>query len=157
VRDRGLVRVRLLELPVPTWQRTQQHLDELLREFALLAHSERTDALPNRLLSLADRIRASYSAYLDAQSAHLRATAERGGTRVDLEFRVPPDMGDAADELDQMLDEADAYCECGDLLTLATPPDARRFRRWYFAEFSRQAAGEGPRPWSAFDASSSPG
>src|SRR5688572_7640399 len=31
-----LVEVRLLRLPLHVWQRTQEHVDELLREFALI-------------------------------------------------------------------------------------------------------------------------
>ena len=33
----GLVPVRVLRIPVPIWAKTQEHIDELLREFTLIA------------------------------------------------------------------------------------------------------------------------
>jgi hypothetical protein len=47
-----------------------------------------------------------------------------------------------------MLDEADEYCRRGEhLLTLETPPELVRFRRWYLQEFVNQIAGAAPEPW----------
>ena len=47
-----------------------------------------------------------------------------------------------------MLDEADEYCRRGDhLLTLATPPEELRFRRWFISEFVDQVNGAPPTPW----------
>ena len=47
-----------------------------------------------------------------------------------------------------MLEEADDYCRRGDhLLTLATPEEERRFRRWFIGEFVDQIEGKPPTPW----------
>ena len=47
-----------------------------------------------------------------------------------------------------MLDEADAYCREGaHLLTVATPPEELRFRRWFISEFVVQVGGAAPTPW----------
>lgn len=48
-----LAEVRLLRLPLQVWQRTQEHVDGLLREFALIAQDEEAKAAtPGRLLAL---------------------------------------------------------------------------------------------------------
>jgi len=50
-----------------------------------------------------------------------------------------------------MLDEADDYCRRGDhLLTLATPAEELRFRRWFVGEFVEQLGGAAPTPWPAY-------
>ncbi len=67
----------------------------------------------------------------------------------DLVFRVPPQAAEAATNLDAMLDEANTYCGAGThLLTLATPPDLVRFRKWYLGEFVGQLAGRPPIAWA---------
>ena len=54
---------------------------------------------------------------------------------------------DLVGRLGALLDEADAYCKQGELLTLASPPVVRRFRTWYLAEIRAQLAGAAPGPW----------
>ena len=39
-----LVQVRLLQLPLDVWQRTQEHVDGLLREFVLIVQDEEARA-----------------------------------------------------------------------------------------------------------------
>lgn len=62
---------------------------------------------------------------------------------------MPPAVAAAAAQLRDLLDEADEFCCAGDLLTLATQPEGRAFRRWYLDEFRRQIDGHLPRPWSS--------
>src|SRR5687767_15140474 len=51
--DPELVDVRLVALPLDVWQRTQEHTDDLLREFTLVAQDEEARAaVPGRLLAL---------------------------------------------------------------------------------------------------------
>ena len=48
----------------------------------------------------------------------------------------------ASQHLGAIFDEADAYCRSGEhLLSLATPPDALRFRRWFLGQMVDQIAG----------------
>jgi hypothetical protein len=151
-----LVRVELLEVPVPLWQRTQEHTDELIREFTLIA-SERKygdsehHAVPHRLIALIDDLTAQYSAYSEANEQQLVEAAARGSQSLDLVYELPAGAGQAAEHLGQLLDEADEYCRRGQhLLTLATPDDQVAFRRWFLEEFSRQIAGEQPRRWTQY-------
>jgi hypothetical protein len=63
-------------------------------------------------------------------------------------YQVPAAASEASLRLQEILDEADAYCLAGThLLTLATPPDLTRFRRWFLEEFINQLAGAAPVPY----------
>jgi hypothetical protein len=147
----GLVEVRLLNLSVDAYQRSSEHHDELVREFALINEARRTDSgaedLPGRLLALVDDLTARFAGFSSEPRAALQAALDRGEKHIDLVYSVPPAAGPAAAEFDRLLDEADEFCRAGDLLTLATPPDTAAFRRWFLGEFVAQAAGAPPTPW----------
>lgn len=143
------VEVRLLRLPLPVWQRTQEHVDGLLREFALIAQDDDARAAtPGRLLDLVRELTAGFGGFSVNQRRALEAAAARGEAEMDLTYQLPPAAGAAAQQLGDMLDEADDYCRRGDhLLTLATPPEELRFRQWFISEFVDQIEGKPPTPW----------
>lgn len=145
----GLVEVRLLRLPLEVWQRTQEHVDGLLREFALMAQDDEARlATPGRLLDLVQQLTAGFGGFSEAQVVAMVDALERGETEIDLRYAVPPAAAGAAQQLGDMLDEADEYCRRGDhLLTLATPEEELRFRRWFISEFVDQLGGAPPTPW----------
>jgi hypothetical protein len=149
-----LVQVDLLQLPLDVWQRTQEHVDGLLREFALIvSDAEARAATPGRLLSLVQELSAGYGHFSASQRVEMEAALERGQDFIDLTYRLPPGAAPAAQALGDMLDEADDYCRRGDhLLTLATPPEELRFRHWFIDEFVAQIAGAPPTPWPAYRA-----
>lgn len=151
--------VRLLDLPVQLWAASQEHHDELMREFALMtvgeADTETVHApVPHRLLRLVGELTRRFSGSSDAQREQLFAAAVRGDEVVDeLAYVLPVAAGPACDELARMLDEADAYCRDGEhLLTLATPDEVRAFRAWYLGEVVRQLSGAPPESWPDFAA-----
>ena len=145
-----LVEVRLLGLPLEIWQRSQEHVDGLLREFALIVQdAEARAATPGRLLALVQELNAGYGEFSAEQRLAMEAAFERGEAAIDVTYRVPPAAAGAAQALGDILEEADEYCRRGDhLLTLATPPEGVRFRRWFVGEFVGQLGGARPRPWS---------
>lgn len=143
-----LITVRILGIPLDILQRSAEHSDELLREFALI-REEGTDHVPARLLRVIEELRGRFGAFAAGPRQAMQEALERGDDSVDLEYAVPPEVGAAAERLRGLLDEADQFCRAGDLLTLATPPDALAFRQWYLEEFERQIAGRPPRPWLA--------
>ncbi len=147
-----LVEVRLLRLPLEVHRRASEHSDEMRREFSLIRAQQADGAsadVPQRLVALMEELEQRFSGFTEATRLELEDASERGDESVDLLFRVPPEAGAAAVRLGALLDEADAHCRRGDaLLTLATPPDALAYRRWYLEEFSRQLDGLPPRPWS---------
>ena len=145
----GFVEVRLLRLPLDVWQRTQEHVDGLLREFTLMSQdAEARAATPGRLLNLVRELTAGYGGFSAEQRKAMEAALDRGESEIDLTYHLPAAAGAAAQQLGDMLDEADEYCRRGDhLLTLATPPAELRFRRWFISEFVAQIQGAPPTPW----------
>jgi hypothetical protein len=142
--------IRIERLPVALYREAAEHGDELVREFALIRDADPDDsaAVPRRLQLLIDRLTGQFSMFTGPQTEQLQRAIDRGDEWIDLVYEVPPDVKEACLALDAMLDEADEFCRRGkDLLTLATPPSALAFRKWFLHEFVRQADGEPPRPW----------
>lgn len=145
-----LVTVRILGLPLDVMQRSSEHTDELLREFALI-REEGSEHVPARLLALVEELRGRFGSFSESARQAMLAAMERGDETIDLSYEVPPAVAAAARQLSTLLDEADDFCRAGELLTLATLPEGVAFRRWYLDEFQRQVDGQPPRPWSVMD------
>lgn len=151
-----LVTVRILGMPLVVMQRSAEHSDELLREFALI-REEGSDHVPARLLALIEELRSRFGSFSEGPRQAMQEALERGDETIDLSYEVPPAVGEAARQLGALLDEADEFCRAGDLLTLATQPEGVAFRRWYLEEFQRQTDGQPPRPWSSVMDDAAPG
>lgn len=148
-----LAPVVIRELPLAMFDRSRQHVEALLREFAIIAEGADEPDVPARLLRLIDDLRVEYSAFTLGAEQEIDAALERGEPSIDVEYRLPPGAAEAARSLRQMLDEADEYCRHGDLLTLAAPRQLRAFRHWLLGEVVRQLEGQPPRAWSEWSAS----
>lgn len=146
----GLHEIRLLNVPVRILAAGREHHDDVMREFAMLALAEDTDAehTPKRLLELVDVLGRRYAAAAERPDAEVDGALARGETSIDLVYHVPDHVAAAADELASLMDEADEFCRERRLLSLARPPLVIDFSRWYLDEFRRQIAGEPPRPWN---------
>lgn len=146
-----LVEIRILELPVAVAARAQEHAADLLREFTLIAArppSGDGHELPGQLTQLVESLTRDYGGFTAEQEMLLADAITQGRESLDLVYRVPESVGDAVRHLGELLDRADGYCQAGEhLLTLATPPEALDYRRWYLGEFTRQLAGEAPLAW----------
>ena len=152
-----LVDVHLIGIPVALWLTSQEHFQDLMREFALISSAERDaaadpaahrHAVPHRLLDLVDALMAEYGQLNTRQEEELAAAAEAGLGSLDLVYQVPPQAAQAAIELGKLMDEADEYCRQGEhLLTLATAPTNLAYRHWYIAQFVDQLAGKEAVPW----------
>lgn len=146
-----LLRVHIRQAPVALWLKTQEHSDELVREFMLIANdpdAETQHGVPHRLIRLVDELTSQYGGFSAGNEQRLADAAAAGEGEVDLVYDLPVGVDDAVLRLGELLDAADAYCRAGQhLLTLATPPDQLRFRQWFLGEFSRQARGGPPVPW----------
>lgn len=155
-----LVHIRIVDLPLDLYAESSEHSDELIREFTLIKERESDDddsrAVPRRLLELVEALTSQYGSFTTGQETQLREALERGDASISLAYRVPATVKQACVDLDGLLDEADEFCREGhDLLTLATPPRAVAFRKWFLQEFVRQADGLAPRSWQEFQALSS--
>lgn len=147
-----LAEVHLLRFPLALWSQSQEHVDELLREFLLIAESEEDHpSVPRRLVSLVADLTATYAGFSSPTEQQRDEALARGEREIDLVYRVPVSAAQAIRHLGDMLDEADGYCRQGShLLTLQTPPDQLAFRNWFLAEFLVQLAGERPTPWPEY-------
>jgi hypothetical protein len=145
----GLHEVRLLNVPVRLLVAGREHHDDVMREFAMLALAEDTDAehTPKRLLKLVDVLGRRYAAAAARPDAEVDAAIVRGETSIDLTYHVPDHVQEAANELAALMSEADEFCRERRLLSLARSPLVVEFSEWYLDEFRRQIAGEPPRPW----------
>ncbi len=157
VRDRALndtagVRVHIVGAPVELMQEVRLHLEALTREFQLIEFAEHdATSPPARLLDLTTRMRREYDRFDFATSREdITAALDGGADTIDLVLVVPPDAATGARLFVSTLDETDEWCERGELLTLASPPEHRAFRRWFFGEIERQVGGDPPRPWAEF-------
>jgi hypothetical protein len=157
VRDREVngppVVVEFRRAPAELLQEARMHLEAITREFQLIEFSdEEVESPPARLLDVISRLQANYDRLGFAGDRRFALDAiERGESTVDFELPVPAEAGSAARLLITLMEETDAWCERGELLTLASPPDQRRMRRWFFGEIERQTAGGAPIPWDDFD------
>lgn len=152
--DQELVEVTLAQFPLDLWQEAQEHVDELLREFTLIAQGDdEHSSVPRRLLDLVAELTATYAGMAIGTERERDEAIARGETETDLLYRTPRTAAGAIVHLGEMLDEADAYCRQGShLLTLQTPPDQLAFRRWFLSEFTNQFAGAAPVPWPQYAA-----
>lgn len=140
------VTVVLQDLPVALYSKFRRRYYELARELRLLSlvHG---DAYP-----IATEIA---EVFLEAERMHrltrgweefnrlLAGDADRGTVRL----TVPAEAPAILLRLLESLERADVFCREQRLLVLSATPDEAELQRWFFHEFTRQAAGEPPRPW----------
>jgi hypothetical protein len=138
--------VWLRRYPLRLGARASEHYESVYRELALLASSDVGPAVPGSLLELLGE--------MDRRSARNNATEQqrdealaRGEETLDVALHVPGDVVEVGSRLERLLDEADAFCRDGTLLTLPPPDDVVAFRQWYLGELMRQIGGEAPQPW----------
>jgi hypothetical protein len=142
-----LFEVRILHFPLPLFERSRRHMEELTREFEFIAKGD-TAGTPARLIALVERVGHRFAGLNDTAEARVEAALARGEEQLDVVYEVPQAASVACEELNAMLDEADDFCRHGELLTLATPRDQVAFRRWFLDEFVKQLAGGAPTAWS---------
>src|SRR5947208_3632067 len=108
--DADLADIRLLQFPLPLWQQSQEHIAELLREFALVSQGEGDHAaVPRRLLDLVAELTATYAGLTTRTEQERDDALARGEDEVDLVYRMPPAAAGAVRHLGDLLDEADDY------------------------------------------------
>src|SRR5688500_12205919 len=98
-----LVHIRILGMPIDVTKEAQEHSDGMTREFALIATSAPSDAVPVRLRRLSEQLQGEYSMYTEEQRKQLDAALEKGEGTVDLDYRLPASVADACQALRVML------------------------------------------------------
>jgi hypothetical protein len=147
------VQIELLGAPVMAMTRAGAHYDALYREFRFILELDQSkrQLVHGRLLRLIDGLGSQFLGFgPDAQETWERAIRQRRDT-IDLHFRLPAEAAPFVEQYDQLLDEADSYCQEADELTIVASPETLAVRRWAFAEVVRQCRGGSPTPWPGID------
>lgn len=150
-----LVQVHLLELPVALAARAQEHWQELLREFMLIASDspgQEGQHVPARLLQLVDVLTQQFGGMNTAAEDRLEDAIAQGRPLIqDHVLEVPAAAGPGVQALRDLIDEAEEYCRQGQhLLTLAAPPELVAYRHWYLGQVVDQLVGQPPVPWPQY-------
>jgi anti-sigma regulatory factor (Ser/Thr protein kinase) len=142
--------IALLDAPIQEMIRTAAHYDALYREFRLILELDPShrQAVPGRLLTLIDELGTTFLGFGRSVEETWDSAIRENRKSVDLHFRVPAEAGPAIVRYNQLLDEADEYCQRAELLTIAPTSEALAVRRWAFGQVVSQCAGEPPSPWS---------
>ncbi|HZU73493.1 MAG TPA: hypothetical protein VE990_12055 [Acidimicrobiales bacterium] len=151
----SLVEIRIVGLPLDIQQQAQEHFEGLLREFSHITASdaEGSHAVPKALVDLNDSLQAAFGGLGETQDADMEAAARRGDATIDLTYDVPAEVAPAANQLLELMAEADRYCSEGRyLLSLRSSPAVEAFRRWFLTEFVNQVAGHPPVSWADWSA-----
>jgi anti-sigma regulatory factor (Ser/Thr protein kinase)/predicted nucleic acid-binding protein len=145
-----VVDVKLLNVPIALAQRSEEHHDELAREFAILV-SGGERGTPEEFLDTLARFEERYGGVLEAAARERDEARARGESSADLHYHLPPEAGSLTERLARLLDRADEYCRNGDLLTLEASEEVKELRQWYYGEMTRQSRGDSPHPWQPGD------
>ncbi|HEX3908368.1 MAG TPA: SpoIIE family protein phosphatase [Mycobacteriales bacterium] len=146
--------VTLEDVPTRLLLDAKRHVDSLVREFALASGGAASGAsahLPQRLAELIADTQSTVW-FTDVRQAIKRqaaAAAAAGKERTQLTLALAPNTSDAGERYLATLDEIDTYARAARLLTIATPPQHRAFRRWYVTSLVTQLRAEvagQPRP-----------
>lgn len=149
-RPLAAVTVEILGIPLDVYLEAEQHNDAVVRELALLLQTSSARGgheVPTRLLEIAAEVRAVLGPAATAVRVRVEHALAQCQSTIDLTFDVPVEGWEALVRLAAQLDEVDRFCEAGDLLTLASSPRLRRFRRWYAQQVADQLRGLPATPW----------
>ncbi len=149
--------VDLGEVPTALLLEAKAHVDNLVRELTLAAAGAEAGAarLPDHIVGLLDGVVHRFATTRAAVKQAALSAAARGEPVTRLVLTLPASAVDASEEYLDALDRADRYACAARLLTLATPPTHRVFRRWYVealtGELRARAAGTSGPPFPTFE------
>ena len=137
--------------PVALGVSLSEHVEEWMREFALMALARDSGdvghEVPRRLQDMVRALSTHYAVELSEPDRARSAAAARGQATVDLVYPARPEAAAAAAAGRDLLVEVDRYCAAEELLTLQRTREQVALSEWVTEEFVRQVAGEPPRPW----------
>ncbi|MCX6396685.1 MAG: ATP-binding protein [Propionibacteriales bacterium] len=142
-----LAEVRLDNMPVELFAHLRRHFNELGRELRLLALTD-PDRYPLAVEFAEVYLQVEHERRHVVGLEELDAAIRSGVESVDLTYHLPPGAPETMTRLSRLLDEI--YATFGDERLLAVRPTAvlLDLQHWYLGEFTRQDAGEEPRPWT---------
>ena len=136
-----LYAVSLGDVPTELLLAAKEHMDNLGREFALVASGASTGEsgkMPADMAAMVETVLHRFAAPRQAIKVQALAAAKRGDERTTLTLTLPLRAVQAGEAYLRALDQADAYARSAKILTLETPPQHRAFRRWYVESIIEQ-------------------
>lgn len=152
-----VVTVDLGDVPTGLLLEAKAQVDNLVRELTLAAAGAEADplGLPASVAAMVEGIVHRFAGPRLAIKRLAFEAAGRGQAVTRLVLTVPLSIAEAGKDYLHALDEADRHARAARLLTLATPPAHRVFRRWYvealMAQVRARAAGQPPPPVPPFE------
>jgi serine phosphatase RsbU (regulator of sigma subunit)/anti-sigma regulatory factor (Ser/Thr protein kinase) len=148
-----LFTVELGDVPTDLLLEAKSHVDNLVREFVLVAGSDVTSQ-PEWLSTLVESVVRDFAAARTQIKEQAVAAASRQAVLTHLVLQLPAAAAAAGDRYLKALDDADRYARNARLLTLEAPPVHKVFRRWYvesiIQQLRAQVQGEDPPRPKAF-------
>jgi hypothetical protein len=143
--------VRLVDYPVALGIRQEERTIELMRELQLIALDTRADeqasSVHARLVTFATSMSATYGPALSAPRIELERAHEAGEQRTEVHYPLRRESAAQMLTYARLMEEADAFCAAGEVISLAPDAEVYALRRWTVEEFLRQYHGAAPRPW----------
>ncbi|GAA2138513.1 hypothetical protein GCM10009844_06600 [Nocardioides koreensis] len=140
------VAVRVVGVPLRSYQAFQRHYRELRREVRLLSLAHEADYPLAKNLS--DVFGSLERELRQGMGVNQIDEALRSGREIaDLDLSVTAETATRIGRFLELLDLADAFCREERLLSLARTPEQQQFQRWFLGEFVRQGAGDAPMAW----------
>jgi anti-sigma regulatory factor (Ser/Thr protein kinase) len=143
--DAALRHVRLLDVPVALSVASGNNIDDLVREFQLLALDQHVArGIAASLIDDVERQLATSATGRNAGRAAAAAAMAEGRARYDLDLRVGLGAAGQLERLNALLDEVADRCRDGVLLSLPPSAEVTAFRRWCAEELRAQLEGAEP-------------
>lgn len=139
----GAVVVRLVGVPTRLVLTSAANLDDIVREFRVAEPGQNTmhgdlAGLAESFLSMTTGVRQPF------REAALAAIEDRRRL-IDVAVAVRHGAVGVLRTFRDVVDQIVRYCQQGELLSVAPPPEITAFRRWYVDEIERQVEGSQPR------------
>jgi anti-sigma regulatory factor (Ser/Thr protein kinase) len=141
--------VRFVGVPVDGYLELQAHNDALFRELELISiELERDDGaqVAAPLADLVDQLYRRFRGQRDSYRDVVAAALTRGDATVELTTTATPAAASGARGYLALLEQADALCRDGTLLTPEPPATVKTLRRWFVEEMAAQVDGAAPTP-----------
>ena len=90
---------------------------------------------------------ATYGPALSAPRDELERAHEAREQRTEVQYPLRQDSAAQMLTYARLMEEADAICAAGEVISLAPDAEVYALRRWTVEEFLRQYHGADPRPW----------
>lgn len=146
--------VRLIDYPVALGIRQQQRTADLMRECQIIELDGQVTghladySTPELLSTFATAIYEQFGPELERPRADLEAAFEQGRTTIEQRYPLFPESPVAMLHYARLMEDADAFCRAGLLISLQPDPEVYALRRWTVEEFVLQFHGAAARPWA---------